>query len=521
MWCSRPSPRAALRATIGKCMMDVDARGAARGCRKTTQASIDESVALHRALERRGERPAARRVRAALRRFVLARAARSGRRPVRRRRTRSCTRTRRNRATRSRSCGELSGGLTNIEYLASRAPRVAASVRGALRVGRRARAGAARRARRQGDALPEFESEARVRHRAGGRDARARHHRVARRRRRRVQQPPRHVRRDAARRGAAGDAHGARASCRRAMCCGWRRGPARARSGSTTRSDRSSRASGRPDRRRPRSAAPRARTAIRTRRWSTRRAAATCARPLSTATLLVDEFISVNLDRAEIVFDAGVAARQLASRAGIVNLAGSLLHRSIAPHGECIEFMQRMHRTAPPRLLLGHRLMKAFGLEGNATIASPSRPRSRRRCAHVRVRVAGDGSGRLPRDDGCQWRCRCGERRGSGAAGSAADGLEDAADGRRRTCRELRQGTPDLKVLYLTGFSQALFSNHAQLWEGEAFLEKPCAPAALIEAASLLLFGCFAPDAAGLSEPVTSFRSRLGGLPKNSRGDVV
>jgi two-component system, cell cycle sensor histidine kinase and response regulator CckA len=63
---------------------------------------------------------------------------------------------------------------------------------------------------------------------------------------------------------------------------------------------------------------------------------------------------------------------------------------------------------------------------------------------------------------------------------------------------KLRQATPDLKVLYLTGFSQALFSNRAHLWEGEAFLEKPCAPAALIEGVPLLLFDCLAPDAAGL-----------------------
>jgi CheY-like chemotaxis protein len=183
--------------------------------------------------------------------------------------------------------------------------------------------------------------------------------------------------------------------------------------------------------------------------------------------------------------------------------------------------MQRMHRTAPPRLLLGHRLMKAFGLE--ATPPSPP----------PRVLVVDDDVHM------CEYVSRVMEAAGyrvtmaaSGVAAVASvaeagppdllltdlkmpqmDGDELAA--------KLRQGTPDLKVLYLTGFSQALFSNRAQLWEGEAFLEKPCAPAALIEAASLLLFGCFAPDAAGLSEPVTSFRSRLGGLPKNPRGDVV
>ena len=40
----------------------------------------------------------------------------------------------------------------------------------------------------------------------------------------------------------------------------------------------------------------------------------------------------------------------------------------------------------------------------------------------------------------------------------------------------MRQRQPDLKVLYLTGFSQALFAQKSTLWEGEAFLEKPCSP---------------------------------------------
>lgn len=45
----------------------------------------------------------------------------------------------------------------------------------------------------------------------------------------------------------------------------------------------------------------------------------------------------------------------------------------------------------------------------------------------------------------------------------------------------LRQASPDLKVLYFTGFSQTLFDNRGMLWEGEAFLEKPSSPAALLE----------------------------------------
>ena len=91
-----------LRATIGKCMMDVDAQVPAR-LQEETRASIDESLAIREALARRGRRPAARGVRAALRGLLLARAARSGRRAVASSTTRSSTRTRRSRATRSRS----------------------------------------------------------------------------------------------------------------------------------------------------------------------------------------------------------------------------------------------------------------------------------------------------------------------------------------------------------------------------------------------------------------------------------
>ena len=66
-----------LRAVVGKCMMDSDGRSPAR-LQEQTRASIDESVALAQALGRRGERAAARGVRAAVRHVVLARAARGG-----------------------------------------------------------------------------------------------------------------------------------------------------------------------------------------------------------------------------------------------------------------------------------------------------------------------------------------------------------------------------------------------------------------------------------------------------------
>lgn len=67
--------------------------------------------------------------------------------------------------------------------------------------------------------------------------------------------------------------------------------------------------------------------------------------------------------------------------------------------------------------------------------------------------------------------------------------------------RRLRERQPTLKILYLTGFSDRLFAEKPTLWEGEAFLEKPCTVKALIEAVSLLLYGRILPPA---SEPETN-----------------
>jgi two-component system cell cycle sensor histidine kinase/response regulator CckA len=53
----------------------------------------------------------------------------------------------------------------------------------------------------------------------------------------------------------------------------------------------------------------------------------------------------------------------------------------------------------------------------------------------------------------------------------------------------LRQREPDLKVLYLTGFADQLFSERVALWRDEAFLEKPCTVNGLLEAVSLILSG--------------------------------
>jgi FixJ family two-component response regulator len=55
----------------------------------------------------------------------------------------------------------------------------------------------------------------------------------------------------------------------------------------------------------------------------------------------------------------------------------------------------------------------------------------------------------------------------------------------RRLCQRL----PDLKVLYLTGFSDRLFAERHTLRSNEAFVEKPVTATGLLEAVSLLLFG--------------------------------
>jgi CheY-like chemotaxis protein len=61
--------------------------------------------------------------------------------------------------------------------------------------------------------------------------------------------------------------------------------------------------------------------------------------------------------------------------------------------------------------------------------------------------------------------------------------------------RQLRQTRPDLKVLYLTGFSDQLFKEKSTLWQGEAYLDKPCSVLALLQAVSLITIGRIGPVA--------------------------
>lgn len=61
--------------------------------------------------------------------------------------------------------------------------------------------------------------------------------------------------------------------------------------------------------------------------------------------------------------------------------------------------------------------------------------------------------------------------------------------GGERIARVLRRHDPDAKILYITGYAEALFQARPILWAGEAFLEKPFTPDGLMEAVSLMLYG--------------------------------
>jgi two-component system cell cycle sensor histidine kinase/response regulator CckA len=55
--------------------------------------------------------------------------------------------------------------------------------------------------------------------------------------------------------------------------------------------------------------------------------------------------------------------------------------------------------------------------------------------------------------------------------------------------RRLRLQNPDLRVLYLTGHSDALFDSKERLWDNEAYLDKPFTLKSLTEAIALLMTG--------------------------------
>ena len=58
----------------------------------------------------------------------------------------------------------------------------------------------------------------------------------------------------------------------------------------------------------------------------------------------------------------------------------------------------------------------------------------------------------------------------------------------------VRSRYPSTRVLYQTGFADALFSGVQELGDGEAFIEKPFGAEGLLEATRLLMFGHIADD---------------------------
>jgi two-component system cell cycle sensor histidine kinase/response regulator CckA len=55
--------------------------------------------------------------------------------------------------------------------------------------------------------------------------------------------------------------------------------------------------------------------------------------------------------------------------------------------------------------------------------------------------------------------------------------------------RRLRAANPNLKVLYLTGHSDRLFDAKQQMWDLEAYLDKPFTAQSLNQAIALLVVG--------------------------------
>jgi CheY-like chemotaxis protein len=55
--------------------------------------------------------------------------------------------------------------------------------------------------------------------------------------------------------------------------------------------------------------------------------------------------------------------------------------------------------------------------------------------------------------------------------------------------RQIRALRPELKVLFVTGYSDTLFNCQPVLWQDQAYLDKPFTRRALLEAVSMLLYG--------------------------------
>jgi FixJ family two-component response regulator len=59
----------------------------------------------------------------------------------------------------------------------------------------------------------------------------------------------------------------------------------------------------------------------------------------------------------------------------------------------------------------------------------------------------------------------------------------------RQLATVVRSINPHVRVLYITGFADTLFTGVNELGPGESFIEKPFGPEGLLEATRLLAFG--------------------------------
>jgi CheY-like chemotaxis protein len=57
--------------------------------------------------------------------------------------------------------------------------------------------------------------------------------------------------------------------------------------------------------------------------------------------------------------------------------------------------------------------------------------------------------------------------------------------------RQMRQRDPDLKVLYLTAYSDQLLKGKDTFWKGEAYVDKPASPQGVLDTVDMLLNGQF------------------------------
>jgi CheY-like chemotaxis protein len=182
--------------------------------------------------------------------------------------------------------------------------------------------------------------------------------------------------------------------------------------------------------------------------------------------------------------------------------------------------MRRLHAIARTRQILRHLVVKTTRLVSGPPAAPThvlvvdDEPPIREFAARVlenagyRVTTAGDGSEAIA------------SVREHGAPALLLSDLKmPEMDGDELAAR-LRRSTPDLKVLYLTGYPQTLFDHRGMLWEGEAFLEKPCSSAELRQAVSLLLYNQLVPVGGEWSQKA-AIRSLLAGLAKNPNRNFI